>query len=284
MNRNSLKFHYRWHFELESAPPELWPYLSDTNQFFKDLGCFPVHRIPLERNLSGRYQQLTFDAIHRLDAWVEEPFQWEAPFGYSVTRRYKHGHFETLTFSVEMTRLGNETQVAVTHSGTVKNKVNLLRVKSCFGTRFKRNIRKILHHYDQKIQNDAAPADNYVRTHIKNRKRWNNLIQKLVGAHAEPVHARKLISYLKITDEQQLYKITPANIAKALDIRMDEALELLIIASKLEIVTHQWELHCPECRERVHTTGHLEKITEPLYCNSCESDFSLDFNRTIEIV
>ena len=30
------EFHYRWEFELESSPEQLWPLVADTNRFNRD--------------------------------------------------------------------------------------------------------------------------------------------------------------------------------------------------------------------------------------------------------
>jgi len=278
----NLKFHYRWHFRLSSTPAELWPFLSDVNQFFKDIGGTPVREVPLQRNSPNKHKQLTSDLLHRPDAWVEEPFQWEAPCSYSVKRNYKRGIFNELTFSVDLTNLGNETQVAITHAGTAKNKISLFRIKSMFSNKFKRRIRKVLISYDLKVKT----TDEYTllfHNKVRHRKRWTGYVDKLSELSGKPAASRGLVDFLKYSDDLKLKKIVPGDIADFLNIDLSEALELLLSAASLKIVTFSWNLVCPDCRSDVQSSTHLAKITEPLYCNSCEKEFKLDFNKTIQI-
>lgn len=281
---NSLRFHYRWHFEVNSTPTELWPSLSDTNQFFKDLGHYPIHEILLKRDLPKNHLQIACDPLHRLDAWIEEPFQWEAPYGYSVKRHYQNGHFKELTFSVELTRLGNETHIAITHAGTAKNKISLLRIKLMFSNKYKRKLRKTLFSYDQDSKIKNPEKSDSVRNRFNNRKHRENLIQKLSLESRKPVASKKLIMYLKTSDEQKLKAIHPADIASALTIQLHEAIELLLKAASLEILIFNWNLVCPDCKNHVQSVSHLFKITGHLYCNSCETTFKPDFNKTIQLV
>lgn len=279
---NSLKFHYRWHFSLSSTPADLWPLLSDANQFFKDIGENPVREAPLQRTLQKKHKQFVSALLHNSDAWVEEPFQWEAPYGYSVKRHYKRGIYKELTLSVELTRLGTETQIAITYAGTAKNKICLFRIKSIFGNKFKRRIRKVLSSYDQKVKNPAEYRLN-IRNRFRNRKRWNGHIEKLSEISGNPAASGGLISFLKYSNELRLKKIVPADIADFLNIELHEALELLLMAASLKIVAFRWNLVCPDCRSDVKSSTHLSKITEPLYCDFCAKKFKLDFNKTIQI-
>ena len=32
------EFHYRWEWHLKSSPEQLWPFVSDTNRFNRDIG------------------------------------------------------------------------------------------------------------------------------------------------------------------------------------------------------------------------------------------------------
>jgi hypothetical protein len=32
------EFHYRWEYDLEASPEELWPLVADTNRFNRDAG------------------------------------------------------------------------------------------------------------------------------------------------------------------------------------------------------------------------------------------------------
>ncbi len=42
-------FHYRWEFDLESSPEQLWPLVADTNRFNRDTGVPEVETALHER-------------------------------------------------------------------------------------------------------------------------------------------------------------------------------------------------------------------------------------------
>ena len=39
------EFHYRWEFNLESSPEQLWPLVADTNRFNRDTGVPSVEAV-----------------------------------------------------------------------------------------------------------------------------------------------------------------------------------------------------------------------------------------------
>ena len=42
------EFHYRWEFDLESSPEQLWPLVADTNRFNRDTGVPAVQMVQSE--------------------------------------------------------------------------------------------------------------------------------------------------------------------------------------------------------------------------------------------
>jgi len=281
---NKLKFHYRWHFECSSGPSELWPLLSDTNRLFKNIGFDPVQKILLKRNLPGRYFQLASGPLHKFDAWIEKPCEWEAPFGFTIHRKYKQGHFRELSISVEQTRIGSKTQVAVNFSGSARNRISLLRIKSIFNQRLKNRLKKTLKAYDRQVSCKEPDFAGKILNPVLKRKKWKKLVTKLTNAGVKHFNAINLIQYLVQTDDQKLLKIEPSGVATDLNLPLGESIDLLLTAARVEILNFSWELLCPECRECNRQTDRLEKITEPLYCTRCKTTYHLDFNKTVRIV
>jgi hypothetical protein len=48
------EFHYRWEFDLESSPEQLWPLVSDTNRFNHDTGVPAVEMVDAQAGRNAR--------------------------------------------------------------------------------------------------------------------------------------------------------------------------------------------------------------------------------------
>src|SRR5438046_126712 len=97
------EFHYRWEFDLESSPEQLWPLVADTNRFNRDTG------VPAIENLSNRgaglrnaRRRLRLSAFGIPVEWEEQPFEWVRPARFGVVRRYLKGPIEELRVRAEL--------------------------------------------------------------------------------------------------------------------------------------------------------------------------------------
>jgi len=53
------EFHYRWEWQLRSNPDALWPLVTDTNRFNRDIGAPNVERRPGTVTAAYRRLRLT---------------------------------------------------------------------------------------------------------------------------------------------------------------------------------------------------------------------------------
>src|SRR2546425_10742942 len=86
------EFHYRWEFDLESSPEQLWPLVADTNRFNRDTGVPAVEILKTESsNLRNARRRLRLSAFGIPVEWEEQPFEWIRPSRVGVGRRYTSG-------------------------------------------------------------------------------------------------------------------------------------------------------------------------------------------------
>src|SRR5437868_3001191 len=72
------EFHYRWEYELESWPQQLWPLISDTNRFNRDTGVPEIATVAAAgKSLRNARRRLRLSAFGI-------PVEWE--------ELAKHGH------------------------------------------------------------------------------------------------------------------------------------------------------------------------------------------------
>src|SRR3977135_1305938 len=98
------EFHYRWEFDLESSPEQLWPLVADTNRFNRDTGVPAVQMVQSEGSgLKNARRRLGLSAFGIPVEWEEQPFEWTRPSRFGVVRRYSKGPIAELRVLVDLT-------------------------------------------------------------------------------------------------------------------------------------------------------------------------------------
>ena len=98
------EFHYRWEFDLESSPEQLWPLVADTNRFNRDTGVPAVQMVESEgKGLKNARRRLRLSAFGIPVEWEEQPFEWIRPSRFGVVRRYSKGPIAELRVVVDLT-------------------------------------------------------------------------------------------------------------------------------------------------------------------------------------
>lgn len=277
-------FSYNWQFRVSASPSELWPFLSNTNRLFKDLGQLPVHKIPITNEQKDGHLQLGYDQLHRNDLWIEEPYQWEAPYRYNVKREYKTGPYRTFKVQIDLNTSSKGTIVRFSFSGEARDWLRRFWVIRQFNTSFKRRIKLVLNSYDDAIKEKRPPYIKKYRVVSKSEKKWSLIEQDLAERSNNKELSAHLIRFLKNADEQDLKRIKPETLASLWKKPLDKVTEIMMFAANMEILNFSWDLVCPGCRKTSHNTQKLVEVTEPLYCDHCEEEFRLDFNHTIQLV
>src|ERR1044072_3264179 len=96
------EFHYRWQFELESSPAQIWPLVSDTNRFNRDTGVPSVEMVDDQAGLRNARRRLQLSMLGIPVEWEEQPFEWVRPHRFGVVRRYSKGPVKVLRVRVEL--------------------------------------------------------------------------------------------------------------------------------------------------------------------------------------
>src|SRR5438067_11945128 len=112
------EFHYRWQFDLESSPEQLWPLLADTNRFNRDTGVPSVETVGQGKGFARRLRLSTFGIPIE---WEEQTFEWVRPERFGVVRRYTKGRIAELHVLAQLTprepsqsRAGDERRASQT--------------------------------------------------------------------------------------------------------------------------------------------------------------------------
>src|SRR6266581_4090930 len=102
----SREFHYRWEYDLESSPEQLWPLVADTNRFNRDTGVPAVESVISEsKGLKNARRRLRLSTFGIPIEWEEQPFEWVRPRRFGVVRRYSKGPVAELRVIAELNPL-----------------------------------------------------------------------------------------------------------------------------------------------------------------------------------
>lgn len=281
---DNYSFSYRWHFTSSSTPSKLWPYLSDTNQLFKDLGQLPIQPASVSHDLPKGHRELTYDLIHKLDIWEEEPYEWEAPYHLKFRRNYKNGPYKTLLLGIDIAEKEYGSKVTFRFSGEANGFSSLLRIKTHFTGFFKRTIKQVIQKYDKTIQSGNHSSLKRSFFSLRNNSKWEILTNDLTELSNKPFLSKQLIKTLRNGDTQCLKSMKPTALSKLWDQPLAQTLEILFYAAKLDILNFEWEITCPTCRQVEQKKKKLREITGPLFCSYCKSNFDIDFHNTVHLV
>ena len=284
----SYPFSYSWRIHAAGTPMQLWPYLSDTNRLFKDMGQLPVQEAVISHNLPRHYAQLEYNHLRRADLWSEEPYQWEAPHYLHIGREYQRGPYENLSIKIKLQPLRNSkgtgTTVIFHFEGHARGLMGSLRTKHHFSSRLKRRLKKIMQKYDESIAGSSFPEGNRPFWKSRSSGKSKALINQLASASNEPDLSRQIVDHLINGDEQDLQVINPIELANMWSIPLHRVLETGYHAVLLNILNMEWRQVCPSCRRTLKGSRKLVEIVSSNYCKHCGDTVNFDLNNTTQVI
>lgn len=284
----SYPFSYSWRIQTAGTPKQLWPYLSDTNRLFKDMGQLPVQEAVISHDLPRHYAQLEYNHLRRADLWREEPYQWEAPHYLHIEREYQRGPYESLSFKIKLQPLRdskeNGTTVIIQFEGSARGLMGSLRTKRHFSAHFKRRLKKILQKYDESIAGRHFPEGNRPFWKSRSSGKWKTLINELASASRQPDLSRQIVHHLRYGDEQDLQVINPIELANMWSVPLHRVLETCYHAVLNNILNMEWRQTCPLCRRTLKVSRKLVEISSSHYCKHCGDTVNFDLNNSTQVI
>ena len=287
------ELHKRWEFDLKSSPERLWPFIADTNRFNRDTG---VPEIEVERGQprlpnARRKVKLT---IHGLPVeWEEQPFEWIKPERFGIERTYSRGPLARLRVLAELApNAGGGTHLVYQLWSTPRNLPGALAVSLQVNLIVSRRFREAVQKYDE-----AAFAGVSVPTHqpstsqsVFDLARLNSLKEKLdaevgqleTGEELEAIISQ-LVDFIAHADDLEVSRIRPYKLADEWNAPRRDVLEVFLYATRAGLLDFQWDLLCPLCRGAKQSGQSLKDITSELHCATCKIDFTVNFDRYVEL-
>lgn len=276
------ELHYRWEFELDSTPEQLWPLVADTNRFNRDTGVPAVKNAgaPSEK---GRRLRLTSLGIPI--EWEEQPFEWVRPQRFGVVRRYSKGPMEELRVLAELEPVNGGTKLVYEVWAKPKNLLGAIAIPLQIGIISAKNFARTFREYDQTAQAASAHAIEStaeVEFTPGGRARLIALGEKLVSEGIDEQTVAVLVDYLEHADEFALSRIRPYRLAGEHGQPRRQMLEACLQATRAGMLDLQWNLICPMCRGG-EAKDSLAELAAKVHCAGCNIDFNVNFEQSIEL-
>lgn len=280
-------FHYRWEYKLKSSPDQLWTFVADTNRFNRDAG------VPAVQSSGGKSKRLR-NARRRLRLsflglpveWEEQPFEWIKPSRFGVVRKYSKGPIAELKVLAELSPLDDGgTKLVYQIWATPKSLLGLALIPIQVGYGSQRKFAKAFASYD-KTAFEQVPVDSDHSTYEISgavRARLEAIREKLLIAGAAPRVVEKLIEFIQVADDFSLARIRPYALADQWRESRREVLAACLMATRQGLLDLQWDLLCPLCRGPQESETSLREISSNLHCETCRIDFTVNFDRFVEI-
>jgi class 3 adenylate cyclase len=297
------EFHYRWEFDLESSPEQLWPLVADTNRFNRDTGVPAVQMVQSDvKGMKNARRRLRLSAFGIPVEWEEQPFEWTRPSRFGVVRRYSKGPIAELRVVVDLTSHANtndpprdpndaprDSSIAGTKLtyqvwARPRSLIGLMAIPIQIGILSARSFARTLSEYDRLAKHGQAAASLSRKADFVpgGRARLLALSEKMAAAGTNEELVALLVDYLENADEIALARIRPYQLARQWRQPQRTVLEACLCATRAGILDLQWNLICPMCRGGAASDS-LKEIVSEVHCPGCNIDFTVNFEQSVEL-
>ena len=281
------EFHYRWEWQLDSSPEALWPLLSDTNRFNRDAGL-PIVVPPAGAGaaLPNARRRLGFRRFGLAVEWEEEPFEWIRPYRFGVVRRLARGPVAEMRVAAELKpRPTGGTHLTYEVWARPSSPAGLFVIPVQIGQLSARKFDQVIRRYDKLAAGSELP--NTVATDVRfapsGRARLQQMREKLLAQGVADELVAHLAQTIEQADDLTLLRLRPYALADYWGASRRAVLELCLWATRAGLLDLRWDMLCPLCRGAKERAGSLAELEENIHCATCNIDFTVNFDRSVEL-
>jgi class 3 adenylate cyclase len=278
------EYHYLWEWQLRSSPAALWPLAADTNRFNRDAEVPAVEERGAGANARRR---LRFSKLGIGVEWEEEPFEWIEPHRFSVVRRYVSGPVAEMRVAVDLEPAeGGGTRLRYQVWASPRNVLGRVAIPIQIGVLSRRRFEAAFRHYDAlAAEGSAGVAEEGSRPRLVPgaRGRLRTARERLATAGVPAELADRLVRLVERGDELLVSRIRPYRLADDWGFDRRAVLEACLQATRASLLELQWDLLCPLCRGAKETATTLDRVGTQVHCETCNIDFQVKFDRSVEL-
>jgi len=279
--------YFRWQWSLRSSPEALWPFVSDTNRFNYDGGNPSLKEEPANGALPSGYRHLYGTLPMGTLEWDEEPYEWVRPERFGVMRHFRQGFMERLLVEMELAPRADGGTVLTSHIRVKPRDLSGLFIIPYFiSWRTRRHFDKSFRAYDR-IASLPTPSvldfPGNVNFITGGRRRLKATREALLQQGAWPHLVERLVHIIQNSDDMTVSRLRPYMLADVWGISRRHVLSTFLWATREGMLSFEWNVLCPLCRGSKQTTTTLGDVASQVHCDSCNIDFTVNFDRSVEL-
>ena len=277
------EFYFDWKWQLQSSPQAIWLLASDTNRFNRDTG---QPEIEMLANVKGtKHVRMKIPMIQV--EWEEEPFEWTYPYSFGIVRRYSKGPITEMRVQANFDP-GANGGTCVRYQTWMKTDNFLVGIAIPFaiGVLAKNRFERAFRAYDRLANRGESVVEIVSPRGLtsQGRLRFKSLGEMVIQQGTDRSLVARLEEFLDYADELSVQRIRPYALADRWGVNRRLILEMFLRATRAGILDMSWDLLCPTCRGTTEGHTNLGDVHGHSHCNTCQIDFSVNFDHNIEVV
>ena len=278
---------YRFRQERRYAKPPatIWPFVSDTAQFW-ELSGFAPYRFEERVDAGGRVRRFAHGKVGPFPVRWEEDFgEWQENRRLLQVREYRNGPMRRWEWGCELFAEGEGCRLVVTGMAETAGLLGFVgRHAGIFDAEFGKamaSIDRVVRESDGPARVPGASAEDQVEPAA--RQRLDALAAELARDPASHGLTPNLVDLLRHAPVVALRGIRPMALAKLWSVPPEHAVELFLAAARRGVVAMGWDLLCPRCRGAKSRVSRLHELPKGAHCSSCNIDYERNFSRNVEL-
>lgn len=287
--------------EFDSPVSEVWRIVSDTDALDAAAGMSAINYRD-EPQPDGTSRRFCNYKVHGFEfAYEEMPFTWVHEQHYDVRRVYSKGAFKTFrhaceiiprdadnpdagctvrtTFEFEPARgflgffaaSGTRNNGVIPYQRVFKEATDRLRASKSKGKRHSVLL-------NRPVELEAAPDNSTV-----DLARLQAFTTRTRTFFDSPI-ADRLSEAVKSLPGEQLRRMQPYAFARRWSADRQKTLNQFLAATRAGLLKMRWDVICPHCRGDKMNLASLTEVKQTAFCPSCNIDFDVDLDRSLEAV
>ncbi|WP_142827613.1 adenylate/guanylate cyclase domain-containing protein [Planococcus soli] len=262
-----------------------WQLLADNNRMNLYIGLFPVSFSPAKQEGAEVFYREAHAKVLGLVpiSWQEFPFQWQENESYTVERRYLSGPMKHYTLKVELFDNGESgTRVKLTADFVPLNPFGYAAIWAT-GLPAVKKIMRYLDDYLASGTKDIFEAPQKPVTSKINLSELDRLSGLLAKTPVNGEYVELLHRYLADKGDHDVAQIEPVQLARLWNAELDDALRVLLYATKAGLLNLSWNVICPNCRVSKVEHNSLSELEQEFHCDLCGVNYDANFDQYVEL-
>lgn len=218
--------------------------------------------------------------------WTERFGEWKAPFYMRQLRSFTHPIIATINTEFFLEAIGKDkcrlnTELTFYVNNNLGRLFGFLKVYQKFSDTKWKGLVDFVH--QEKDLPDSTPAWKNPKYTEEQSNKASLLIEQIGSTIFGHGLARKVADYAMYALSSDVVHMRPIELAEKWGLPEEDVIEVFMQAMDVGLFDMRWDILCPQCRVSKAETAGLHNLPKGIHCDSCNIDFSINFEDNIEM-